>query len=235
MDRRMITGVTLVTIALVLAACAPVTATPPALSGTRSPAGAATGGSPIAKGTGKLFSGTVKHAGQRVPGARVELREVGWAVNQTPPVATVQADAQGAFSFPDPPAGSFSVIGVFPDGEIDAGGWPPVNIAPGQEITGFVVPLERHLTLLSPIAGSVAPASPVLTWRPPREASKYQVWVLDTGTIELLVSETTTAADLTVAKSLKPGVYQWGVNALNEDGEIVATGDETFTVTAPGS
>ncbi len=163
----------------------------------------------------------------------VELREVGWATNRTPAVATVQADAQGAFSLANPPAGDFSVLGVFPDGEIDAGGWPPVRIDPGQEITGFVVPLERRLTLLSPIAGAAASATPALAWKPSDEAARYRVWVIDAGTTALLLDQTTTGTNLLVSKTLAPGTYQWVVNGLDAAGEIVATADETFTV--PGS
>ena len=117
-----------------------------------------------ASGQGKLFAGIVKHAGKAVPNARVELRELGWATSRTAAVAAVQADEEGAFSLANPPRGDFSVLGFFADGEMDAGGWPPVSIAPDQEITGFVVPLERRLTLLSPIAGSVTSTSPALNW-----------------------------------------------------------------------
>lgn len=252
MDRRIAVSTLLVILALVLSACAPIAALPTAAPGTAAastprpavasataaPAEAtAAPATPLAPATaeqGKLFAGTVKHAGQPVPGARVELRELGWATNRTPAVATAQAGAQGAFSLANPPVGDFSVIGVFPDGEMDAGGWPPVSIAAGQEITGFVVPLERRLTLLSPIAGAPAAATPALNWRPSQEASRYRVWLIDGGTTELLLDQTTTGTSMLVTKSLKPGVYQWVVSGLNASGEIVASAEDTFTVPGAG-
>lgn len=252
MHRRITFASLFVVLVLALAACAPITLTPTLAPGTQvAPTPPATSASataavtaaatasttsetPPASGQGKLFAGTVKHAGQPVPGARVELRELGWATDRTPAVATVQADAQGAFNLANPPAGDFSVIGLFPDGEIDAGGWPPVSIAPGQEITGFVVPLERRLTLLSPIAGAPTSAAPMLSWRTSDEAARYRVWLIDAGTTELLLDQTTTGAGLLVPKSLEPGVYQWVVNGLNNTGEVVATGEETFAVSGPG-
>ena len=200
----------------------PVATAVPSAAPSSAPASAST--------RGKLFAGSVKHAGQPVPHARVELREPGWATNRTPAVATVEADAQGDFSLANPPAGDFSVIGYFADGEMDTGGWPPVSIAAGQEITGFIVPLERRLTLLSPIAGAVTPASPLLKWKANDEAVKYRLWVIDAGTTEMLLDQTTSGTSVVFTKTLKPGVYQWVVNGLNAQGALVASGDDTFTV-----
>ena len=135
----------------------------------------------------------------------------------------------------NPPAGDFSVLGFFPDGEMDAGGWPPVSIAAGAQIHGFVVPLERRLTLLAPIAGATVAASPTLTWNATPAATNYRVWVIDAGTTEMMMDQATTSTSVQIPASLKPGVYQWVVNGLNARGDLVATGEETFTVGNAGA
>ncbi len=255
MHRRIILASLLIVLALALSACVPATLTPggvPTTSPVLTPGAVSTSSAvsttqPAATsaivsrtpapagGPGRLFAGTVKHAGQPVPGARVELREVGWATNRTAPVATAVAGADGAFSIASPPAGDFSVLGLFPDGEMDAGGWPPVSIAPGQEITGFVVPLERRLTLLSPIADAPVAPSPALTWKASPEATHYRVWVIDAGTTAMMLDQETTGTSIALSKSLKPGMYQWVVNGLNPKGDMVATASETFVVRAPST
>lgn len=243
-------AVLLVTV-LYMAACAPVTLTPaspgssPLATQPRATARASVAtnvpGTPLVIGTSApgtvkpVFAGIVKHAGQPVANAKVELRPVGWASSRAAPVATIQADSHGAFSLADPPAGDFSVIGFFPDGEMDAGGWPPVSIAPGQAIQGFIVPLERRLTLLAPIADATTGATPALSWVASPEATSYRVWVIDAGTTEILLDETATGTSVQVTKDLKPGEYQWVVNGLNAAGELVATAEETFRVQSQGA
>lgn len=214
-------------LALALAACAPFTATPPAAGqATRIATAAATNDATAEP----LFAGTVMHAGQPVPNGRVELRSLGWAANKTPAVATIQADDQGRFSLPNPPLGDFSVIGFFADGEMDAGGWPPITIQAGRQIQGFVVPIERKLVQLAPIADAPAPMPLTLTWHPADEATQYQVWVIDAGTTEIMLDKTTAETTLAGPPDLKPGAYQWVVNALNAEGQVVAMGQETFTI-----
>jgi hypothetical protein len=167
-----------------------------------------------------------------VANARVELREIGWTSSRAPARASVQADSQGQFSLANPPVGDFSVVGFFADGEVDAGGWPPVSIASGQEITGFLVPLERRLVLLQPIAGVATSSTPTLSWRAAENVASYRVWVIDAGTTEMLLDQTTTGTTVVVPAALKAGDYQWVVNGLNAGGDLVATAEETFTVRA---
>jgi hypothetical protein len=49
------------------------------------------------------------------------------------------------------------------------------------------------------------------------------------------VDQATTGTSVPVTKDLEPGEYQWVVNGLNAGGELVATGEETFTVKNPGA
>ena len=181
-------------------------------------------------GAGAVLAGTVRYAGQPLGGTRVELRPLGWATSGAAAVAVAESDANGMFTMPNPPVGDWSVVGIFPDGEADAGGWPPVSIGDAQQVLGFVVPIERKVTLLSPAAGAVAPASPNLSWKPAQDAASYRVWVIDAGTTELVLNQTTTGTALTLTDALKPGTYEWVVSATNTAGEAVAMGSETFEV-----
>lgn len=170
--------------------------------------------------TGKLLSGVVTYAGQPVPNARVELREPGWIISQAPALVAVQADEQGAFSIANPPLGDFSVVGIFPDGEVDSGGWPAVVIEPGQEITDVVVPLERALILVSPTSGEVVDASPTLVWQAADGATQYSLWVVHAGTTELMVNQVVPDSTVTITRTLEAATYTWVVNALNAAGDI---------------
>lgn len=248
-------GAMLAIVVLVMAACTPFTATPSSPSSgtpvaatsapgsapastagaTASPARPVSSETPGSTTQGGLFAGAVRHAGQPVANGRVELRELGWATNRTPAVATAYADSQGNFSLAGPPVGDFSVIGYFADGEVDAGGWPPVSIQAGQQIRGFIVPLERKMILLSPIAGSTASATPALRWNPSTEAARYRVLIIDAGTTAVLLDRTLEETSIQVSQALEPGEYQWVVNGLDADGQLVATGQETFKVKAAGS
>jgi hypothetical protein len=181
-------------------------------------------------GAGATLAGTIRYAGKPLGGARIELRPLGWATTGAAPVASAVADANGMFTLPNPPVGDWSVVGFFPDGEVDAGGWPPVSIAEGQAVLGFVVPLERKLILLAPIAGQAASETPTLSWQPATDAVSYRVWVIDAGTTEMALDQATSATSVVVPSALAPTTYQWVVNALDAAGELVATGSETFQV-----
>ena len=160
----------------------------------------------------------------------VELREPGWVIHRTPAVAAVQADHQGAFNLPNPPVGDYSIVGIFPDGEADAGGWPAVAIAAGEEITGVLVPLERKLVLLSPVGGVTVAASPTLAWQAAEGAESYRLWVIDAGTTALVLDQIVTGATAPITRTLEPGTYTWVVNGLNAAGDLVASGTDTFVV-----
>ena len=202
----------------------PVTSVP---ASTVAPVSAET---PVLQATGRLLAGIVTHAGQPVPNARVELREPGWVISQTPAVAAAQADHQGAFNLPNPPVGDYSIVGIFPDGEADEGGWPAVAIAAGEEITGVLVPLERKLVLLSPIGGVTVAAFPTLAWQAAEDAASYRLWVIDAGTTALVLDQIVTEATAPITRTLEPGTYNWVVNGLNAAGDLVASGTDTFVV-----
>jgi hypothetical protein len=231
----------LLIIALALSACAPIAAPSVPSGATAAETVSAPDATPLASavspaatvaGAGATFAGTIRHAGKPLGGARIELRPFGWATTGAAPVASVTADANGLFTLPDPPAGDWSVVGFFPDGEIDAGGWPPVSIAPGQAVLDFVVALERNINLLEPIGGVVVSDAPLFAWQPAPGAASYRVWVLDAGTTELVVDETTTATTLAPGALPAGRPYQWVVNALDAAGEDIATASETFQVGA---
>lgn len=209
---------------VVVTACAPLVVAPanPTDADVPAPADPTT--------TGKLLAGVVTYAGQPVPNARVELREPGWIISQAPALVAVQANAQGAFSIANPPLGDFSVVGIFPDGEVDSGGWPAVVIEPGQMISDVVVPLERALILVSPTSGEIVDASPTLAWQPADGAAQYSLWVVHAGTTELMVNQMVPDTTVTMTRTLEPATYTWVVNALNAAGDILASGDGMFSV-----
>lgn len=207
----------LLIVALLLGACVPMPGQIPAATGAR-------------------LSGVATYGGQPVADARVSLRTPGW---QTDPagmtVAETTTGPDGIFVMDHPPVGDFSVIGVFPDGEEDQGGWPAVTLAPGQSITDLVVPLERTLTLVEPAADCLTNAVPVLRWEPFVEAKPtdgYRVMVIDAGTTELLLDKTLSQTEVT-APVLSPGrSYTWVVTAYGANGIPLAEGERAFTVAA---
>lgn len=209
---------------VVITACAPLLVAP------ANPTDADVSAPADPSATGKLLAGVVTYAGQPVPNARVELREPGWILSQAPALVAVQADEQGAFSFANPPVGDWSVVGIFPDGEVDSGGWPAMVIEPGQEISDVVVPLERALILVSPTSGEIVDASPTLVWQAADDATQYSHWVVHAGTTELMVNQIVPDSTVTITRTLQPATYTWVVNALNATGDIVASGDGIFTV-----
>jgi len=180
-----------------------------------------------------LLSGSVTFGTVPVAGARVELRQPDWRSNPQPPSAFAVTDAQGQFTLENPPSGEFVLIGVFPDGEEDEGGWPNVIIEPGQRVTGIEVPLERGLDLLEPASGEVLAETPTLRWNEYSGAGHYRVWVIDAGTTEILEDEITFAPQLEITAKLQPGqTYRWVVNALDSRGMLVASGTREFRLSA---
>jgi hypothetical protein len=195
------------------------------------PAGA--GDAPLAADEGGLLAGTVTYGAAPVPGARVELRPPDWRTNPEPVSASVVTDGAGQFALHNPPAGEYVLVGVFPDGEADEGGWPNVTIAPGQRIADLVVPLERRLTLTEPAAEAIVPITPTLRWEPFAAAKRYRVWLIDAGTTEALVDAVTTEPRLALAVALPPGrTYRWVVNAVGADGMVLASGCQEFALAA---
>ncbi len=60
---------------------------------------------------------------------------------------------------------------------------------------------------------------------------KYEVFVIDAGTTELMRHELVTDTQVAVKADLKPGrIYNWVVNAIAADGGLLATVDSRFVV-----
>ena len=114
------------------------------------------------------------------------------------------------------PRATSAFSAYFPDGEMDAGGWPPVSIArrPGDNRLRRAARTPPD----APFAHRRRAASHCVTCvdlESIAEAAQYRVWVIDAGTTEMMLDQTTTDTSVVVTKSLKPGVYQWVVNGLN--------------------
>jgi hypothetical protein len=211
---KLITPTLLLWLSLALAACVPVPEPPSAPAGS-------------------LISGVVTYGGQPVSGARVALQLPGWQTSSSAPVAEAIAGADGAYTLTNVPPGDYSLIGHFPDSEVDSGGWPAVTIAAGQTITDAVIPLEHHLKLLEPVLGAQTTATPTLRWEPFAEATGgYRVLLIDAGTTELILNVTLMETNIT-APPLTPGrTYTWVVNAYAADNVLLASGEGAFGVAA---
>ncbi len=74
-------------------------------------------------------------------------------------------------------------------------------------------------------------AQPTLSWQSFPNAAKYEVFVIDAGTTELIQRESVTGTQLTVTADLKPGrTYTWAVNAVAADGGLLADSESRFVV-----
>lgn len=181
--------------------------------------------------SGTSVSGLATYAGTPLPGARLELRAADWRTDPSAVVASAVADADGRFAIVDAPAGDWVLVGVFADGEDDAGGYVPVVLADGQQIADVPVSLQRALTLTEPADGAETGTAPAFRWAAFADAAEYRLWVIDAGTTELLVSETTAAAEFTPTEPLPAGrTYDWEVTAYDGAGVEVASGTGRFSV-----
>jgi hypothetical protein len=186
---------------------------------------------PIPSGSGAVLTGVVSHAGRPLPGARVELRPTGWVATGAAAVASTQAGSDGAFRFDDIPAGEYSVVGIFSDGEADSGGWPAISVIPAHVTPSTVfVPLERKVRLVSPALGAAAPADPALRWATLDGVALYHVLVIDRGATSQAFQGDTPATAMQVWPALAPGTYTWLVSGTDADGNLIAGGEGEFTV-----
>lgn len=206
--------VCLCAVCLLVTACAQPTATP-TISSTTMP---------------QSVSGTITFAGQPLPEARAELYAPGWRENGSAAVAFAVADAEGRFII-DAPVGEYSLVGIFPDGEKDTGGWPPITLAAGQAITDIHLELQRSLTLLEPAMEAEVEATPTLRWEPFAKTVQYRLWVLDAGTTELIINEVVSETAYAISKPLSAGrTYEWLVTAIGENEVQLADGTGIFHV-----
>ena len=188
---------------------------------------------PAVSATGSRVSGQATWAGKPVAGVRVELRAPGWRTNlaQSPAVAETTTDANGQFVFNSPPAGSYQLRAVWPDGEESQGFGEALDIAADQAIDGARVLLERKLTLLEPAFGTKVGPKPTLRWAEFPGITTFKVWIADAGTTELVVDEAVAGNSLTVAKPLNPGRrYDVTINGQGADGAELARVTSEFWV-----
>jgi hypothetical protein len=181
--------------------------------------------------TTSLVAGKISFAGAPLPGARAELRAPDWQVNPSPAIASAVANATGQYALENPPGGDYSLVGVFPDGQVDAAGYRPINLTAGQVITAADITLEKALALLEPPAGAEVSAPVTLGWEGLPEAARYQLIVSDAGTTELIASQGVTETTVVLMASLTPGrSYDWTITALTEDEIAVGSLSSQFAL-----
>ncbi len=167
-----------------------------------------------------------------VAGARVDLRVPGWRADPdaaTNTIATTTTGVDGRFVFEDAPAGDWTLVAIWPDGEESAGATPPANTESGQPVD-TVIRMERALTLEEPAGATVSP-TPALRWSSLPEAAGYRVWIIDAGTTELVVNQDTSDTTYMVESPLTTGrVYQLLVSALDAEGQPLANAQAEVTV-----
>ncbi len=183
---------------------------------------------------GDSLSGRVQWGEEPVAGVRVELRKPGWRNNPGPSnvVATALTDTAGQYVIRNPPAGDWSLCAVWPDGEENQGGTPAVQVASGQVIPAgadTTLHLARTLKLLEPALGDTVELLPALRWEDFPGAGRYQLWVSDAGTTELVVQQVITGTVFQVTTSLLPGTkYDVSVAALGAADAQLAIGRSEF-------
>jgi hypothetical protein len=153
--------------------------------------------------TGGSVAGTAFWGNDPLPGALIELRADDWRVTgDETAVAEGEAGVDGQFVITDVPAGEWSVVARWPEGELSAGGTPVVTVSEGQGVNDVVVRLERAMTLLEPDLSQPGGDSPTIRWEPIADIDTYRVMLIDMGTTEAVVQEMVNGDSLTVAGGL---------------------------------
>lgn len=228
--------ITLVSLAL-LAACVPLTAPAPANTPTAAPMTepasvpavetVVVSASPRDPGV----SGVARWGTQPMPDAIVELRTGDWRANPDAVLQRATTDPEGRYLMQNTPAGDYVVCGLFPEGAQERSTCTPVHIEAGQDTPGIDVMLLRTVQLASPAAGEQVGAAPVLRWESFPGAAKYEVFVIDAGTTELLYREFVTGTQFPIVTALPAGrTYDWVVNAVAADGGLLADNTGRFVV-----
>lgn len=176
-------------------------------------------------------TGVVRWAGAPVIDAIAELRTGDWRVNANATLQRAMTDPEGRYTLINPPAGDYVMCGLFPDGTQENSKCTPVHIEAGQDVPGIDVMLVRELSMLEPAANAPVSTMPVLRWNSFPGAARYEVFIIDAGTTELLVRETVSDNVFAVAVPLTPNrTYTWVVNALTVDGGLLADATSDMTV-----
>ncbi len=177
------------------------------------------------------ISGVAYWGTQPVPNAIVELRTGDWHVNPNAMVQREMTDPEGRYFMANPPAGDYVICGLFPEGVQERSKCESVHIEAGQDMPDHNVMLVRTLYTTGPAVDEQVTAAPTLSWQNFPNAVKYEVFVIDAGTTELIQHEFVTDTRFTVKSDLKPGrTYTWAVNAVAADGGVLADVESRFVV-----
>ncbi len=153
--------------------------------------------------TAGSVSGTAFWGQTPLPGALIELRADDWRVTgDETAVAQAAAGPDGQFVITDVPAGEWSVVARWPEGELSEGGTPVVVVSEGQAVTDVVVRLERAMSLLEPELSQPGSVTPTIRWETLAGIDVYRVLLIDMGTTEAVVQELVEGDSLTVAEGL---------------------------------
>jgi hypothetical protein len=167
-----------------------------------------------------------------VADAIVELRTGDWRVNPDATLQRVMTDPEGRYTLLNLPAGDYVMCGLFPEGVQEHSTCTPVHIEAGQDVAGIDVMLVRELSMLEPAVNAQVATVPTLAWKSYLGAAKYEVFIIDAGTTELVVHETVADTLFSSPAPLKTGrTYTWVVNALAVDGGLLADASSDMTVT----
>ena len=174
-------------------------------------------------------SGVARWGTMPVPDAIVELRTGDWRVNPEATLQRAMTDPEGRYFMANAPAGDFVMCGLFPDGAQERSTCTPVHIEAGQDVAGIDVMLVRELPVLEPVANAQVAAVPTLAWKSYLGAAKYEVFIIDAGTTELVVHGTVADTLFSSPTPLKAGrTYTWVVNALAADGGLLADASSRY-------
>jgi hypothetical protein len=153
--------------------------------------------------TAGSVSGTAFWGQTPLPGALIELRADDWRVTgDETAIAQAEAGPDGRFVITDVPAGEWSIVGRWPEGELSQGGSPVVTVSEGQGVTDVVVRLERAISLLEPDLSQPGGLTPTIQWEALSGLDSYRVLLIDMGTSEAVVEEIVEGDSLTVAEGL---------------------------------
>jgi hypothetical protein len=176
-------------------------------------------------------SGVARWGTRPVPDAIVELRTGDWRVNPNAVLQSAITDPEGRYLMQNIPSGDYVVCGLFPEGVQERSTCTPVHVEADQDTPGIDVMLLRTVELISPAPEEQVSATPTLRWQSFAEAARYEVFIIDAGTTELLYREFVPDTQFPITTPLQAGrTYNWVVNAVAADGGLLADNDSRFVV-----
>ena len=174
------------------------------------------------------ISGLVLWGRQPVAGARVELRAGAWADQQASTVVSLAvANSDGWYELQvSLTEGDLGLVAHWPDGRASTAPVVPIHLAGRAQRLEANVYLAEPLAWLAPEDGVWVCATPVLRWHNSPQASRYQLWVSDAATSELVVELAITglahSEQALTLPPLKPGHrYAYDLLALDSDGYLI--------------